>query len=342
MIGWTAGVAAGALFELGRWDECARVLREALSLRLRGLDGGVVRMQACWLAAGRGEERQAREHLARAEEHVPAYASFPGLGLNCARAAMEVLTGHPDAALDLMDTWDWHQNGANTWFLAYLARAAADVAEAGRTRRDADAERRARAVLDALDREREVNPERSAPDHEVPVSAVLGYKAERARALGLRPLSPLWREAMEASRSRGVAFDEAYTSWRLAQALLVEGGSRQEAAAALRSAHRLTVGMGAEPLRRDVERLALLAHVDLREAAAVEPGTRSVLDTLTAREREVLGHLAVGRTNREIAEALVLSEKTVSVHVSNILRKTGTTSRVGAAELVTRLGAGAD
>ena len=52
---------------------------------------------------------------------------------------------------------------------------------------------------------------------------------------------------------------------------------------------------------------------------------------LTTREREILGHLVAGRTNTEIAATLVISPKTVSVHVSNILRKTGSRSRAEAA-----------
>ena len=60
---------------------------------------------------------------------------------------------------------------------------------------------------------------------------------------------------------------------------------------------------------------------------------------LTEREREILGHLVAGRTYAEIAKALVISEKTVSVHVSNLLRKTGTSSRVEAAAWARRSGA---
>ena len=41
----------------------------------------------------------------------------------------------------------------------------------------------------------------------------------------------------------------------------------------------------------------------------------------------MLSHLVAGRTYSEIADALFISEKTVSVHVSNLLRKTGTSSR---------------
>jgi DNA-binding NarL/FixJ family response regulator len=63
---------------------------------------------------------------------------------------------------------------------------------------------------------------------------------------------------------------------------------------------------------------------------------RPVLAGLTDREREVLAFLVAGRSNGEIAKELFISDKTVSVHVSNILRKTGTTSRVAAAALAER------
>jgi DNA-binding NarL/FixJ family response regulator len=59
---------------------------------------------------------------------------------------------------------------------------------------------------------------------------------------------------------------------------------------------------------------------------------------LTAREAEVLALVAAGRTNRQIADALYVSEKTASVHVSNILRKLGVASRVDAAAVAQRLG----
>ncbi len=55
--------------------------------------------------------------------------------------------------------------------------------------------------------------------------------------------------------------------------------------------------------------------------------------TLTDRENEVLELLVQARTNRQIAKALYISEKTVSVHVSNILAKLGVRSRAEAAAL---------
>jgi two-component system nitrate/nitrite response regulator NarL len=62
---------------------------------------------------------------------------------------------------------------------------------------------------------------------------------------------------------------------------------------------------------------------------------------LTAREREVLGCLAEGMANKQIAAALGISVRTVTVHVSNLLRKTGAASRTEAALLAVRTKAGA-
>jgi DNA-binding NarL/FixJ family response regulator len=59
---------------------------------------------------------------------------------------------------------------------------------------------------------------------------------------------------------------------------------------------------------------------------------------LTEREREVLGLIADGRSNREIARALVLSEKTVKTHVSNILMKLDLSDRTQAALWAVRNG----
>jgi DNA-binding CsgD family transcriptional regulator/tetratricopeptide (TPR) repeat protein len=59
---------------------------------------------------------------------------------------------------------------------------------------------------------------------------------------------------------------------------------------------------------------------------------------LSSREREVLGLIVEGRTNREIGERLFISQKTVGVHVGNILAKLGVSGRVEAATAALRLG----
>jgi DNA-binding NarL/FixJ family response regulator len=60
------------------------------------------------------------------------------------------------------------------------------------------------------------------------------------------------------------------------------------------------------------------------------------LDALTAREREVLAELAKGRSNREIARALNVAEKTVKAHVSSVLAKLGVQDRTQAALFAVR------
>lgn len=61
-------------------------------------------------------------------------------------------------------------------------------------------------------------------------------------------------------------------------------------------------------------------------------------DTLTERETHVLRLLALGQSNREIAQALSISEKTVKTHVSNVLAKLNVTSRTQAALYAVRIG----
>ena len=61
-------------------------------------------------------------------------------------------------------------------------------------------------------------------------------------------------------------------------------------------------------------------------------------DGLTQREVEVIRLVAAGRTDREIAEELVIGFRTASTHVANILNKTGSANRAEAASYATRHG----
>lgn len=73
-------------------------------------------------------------------------------------------------------------------------------------------------------------------------------------------------------------------------------------------------------------------------AAVADDGSR-LRDPLTRREREVLGLIAEGRSNREIARSLRVSEKTVKAHVSSVLSKLGVQDRTQAAVYAVRHGA---
>jgi DNA-binding CsgD family transcriptional regulator len=94
-------------------------------------------------------------------------------------------------------------------------------------------------------------------------------------------------------------------------------GDTDSAARELDTADAIFAALGARPDRAEV--------AALRGLRDVRPGG------LTAREVEVLICLAAGRTNREIAAALVISEKTVGRHLTHIFTKLRVTSRTAAA-----------
>ncbi|MGR6923567.1 helix-turn-helix transcriptional regulator [[Actinomadura] parvosata] len=141
----------------------------------------------------------------------------------------------------------------------------------------------------------------------------------------------LWRRAVEAF-DIGFVYETARARWRLAEALLAAGD--REAAQAEWELARETAGkLRAAPLENallDFGRRARFAS----GGGAGSPGDGG----LTAREVEVLRLVAEGLTNREIAERLFIAQKTVSVHVSNILGKLDVSTRTQAAASARRLG----
>ncbi|WP_328855442.1 response regulator transcription factor [Microbispora hainanensis] len=85
----------------------------------------------------------------------------------------------------------------------------------------------------------------------------------------------------------------------------------------------------------------VLLASEAAEAMLAGPADREQADAgsaLTDREREVLRLLAAGRSNREIARELVVAEKTVKTHVSNVLMKLGVQDRTQAALYAVRHG----
>ena len=105
----------------------------------------------------------------------------------------------------------------------------------------------------------------------------------------------------------------------------------------MRRAHELAMDLQAAPILAEVEALARSTRVSLAAIAESPPAETAGLPGLTPREREILAHIVAGRTYGEIARELVLSEKTVSAHVSHLLHKTGTTNRVELAQLARRV-----
>src|SRR5262249_4227501 len=115
-------------------------------------------------------------------------------------------------------------------------------------------------------------------------------------------------------------FDVAQTHLRLGVATATIG-QRQRAVEHLTDAHRMARKLGARRLTaRATHDLTALGEPTeprsgRRAAAVAEPGG------LSRREREVLQHVARGRTDREIAGLLILSPRTVEMHVGNCLAK---------------------
>jgi DNA-binding CsgD family transcriptional regulator/tetratricopeptide (TPR) repeat protein len=141
-----------------------------------------------------------------------------------------------------------------------------------------------------------------------------------------------WREA-HAAFGYGEVYGEAYTGWRLAQALLHTGGpcARDEAIELLDGVRRTAVELRAAPLRDAADATASLHRLP-------STGRGTGVSVLTPREEQVLRLLAEGLTNREIGTCLHISEKTASVHVSNLLGKLGAGGRTEAVSVAYRRG----
>jgi DNA-binding CsgD family transcriptional regulator/tetratricopeptide (TPR) repeat protein len=254
--------------------------------------------------------------------------------------------------------------------------AAAAAAEDARARRDmpalADASELAHAVLPAA--EQQVAASTLAPTLGTRIEADLHLataRAHHARVLG-RSSPAEWRGIAEAWRQRSIPYLAAKAYWWEALAALNAGRPRSEAAEPVREALSIAQRLPALPLQRALSdlvargRLPIPNHLgrqvgeaDAAEAAGPgQPGAsewttvgraiaqrlggaddqRAAPFGLTPREFEVLTILSEGRTDREIAERLFISERTVQVHTRRVLAKLGVSSRTQAASLAIRQG----
>jgi DNA-binding CsgD family transcriptional regulator len=143
--------------------------------------------------------------------------------------------------------------------------------------------------------------------------------------------------AAELHRELDMPYERAQVSLRAGVACAA-AWRRDQALELLGDAYRIARRMGARPLAAEAAREVAL----LGESVSRRLGVRASADAsgagLSRREVEVLRLLAAARTNREIAEELVLSRRTVDMHVRNILRKLDCRSRVEAASRAGELG----
>ena len=299
-----------------------------------------VRLAAARLAVLRGSLDEARQHWARLGELV--HGRFDGLGDQSIRAELLAASGdHWGAYAVCRDALD---RGADhvtlgEWLLPIAARALADLAEDLRASgRDLAPVEDARRLLEEDHPPTVDEPARSfaipldgSPSHPRYLAQLAGfeawYAAELGRASAVDDAPRRWRRAAGALDDAGLPWEAAYAWMRLGEAhLRSERPDRRAAAGALREAVARAEPLDAAPVLERAVTLAREARIDLRSVPR-SSAAGGVLPGLTARESEILDHVRAGRTYGEIARALVLSEKTVSSHVSNMLRKTGAANR---------------
>jgi DNA-binding CsgD family transcriptional regulator len=167
--------------------------------------------------------------------------------------------------------------------------------------------------------------------------------AETARAEG-RSDPAIWEQVAKLWDERDQPYPAAYARLRRAEALLARRARSAAATEELVLAERTARSLGAAPFLAEITDLARRARVQLdppdtddEHIPLPRRGAASALDTLTARELEVLTEVAAGLTNRQIAGRLFISEKTVGVHVTRIFAKIGVHSRVQASALLHRV-----
>jgi DNA-binding CsgD family transcriptional regulator len=160
---------------------------------------------------------------------------------------------------------------------------------------------------------------------------LLQGEAETARHDG-RHDHERWAKVAATWESMSQPYPRAYALWREAEALVADRAKRK-AGVVVAEATAVAEDLKAAPLQRELQALAGRATLTVEAPTRVKPAPTSTAQRLglTAREQEVLPLVASGRTNRQIARALFISEKTVSVHVSNIMMKLGASNRGEAA-----------
>lgn len=334
------GCVVEALMDLGEWDEAGQLLEGDLGHEVRGLAGAYAVMHGIRLAVARGDGdtvRTVTEQVLAVCERVP-QQPVPLLVTQWARAHDLLWSGRPGDALDLVtDTLARVPPHAivaapEAALVSTGMWAAADLAEQARLAGDPSALTPITVVADGLGTRLA-----GSPDPRVRAQA-LTVVAERSRLDTVRDAAA-WQAVADAWDELEDPYQGACARWRLGQ-VLVATRSGRAAREALSRAWEVAADLGARPLRGAVEDTARRAGLSLG-AAELEPdpaGKAARRLGLTAREREILGLLARGRTNRQIADLLFISHRTVGVHVSRILRKLGAANRTDASHVARRNG----
>ncbi|WP_434620503.1 helix-turn-helix transcriptional regulator [Arthrobacter sp. A5] len=333
---------AGCYLVIGRWRECLQALRVAL-----GSDPGTMgdvgaRLTAARLAAWQGRQPEAEAHLARAEELYAQNSRFLNLDFDAIRAEVYLAAGDPVAAYESAMAGATSTGLSVTmceWLLPLAARSVADQVQLAK-----DAGNPTSVLMARVDDLVEQFPAALRDSggctelYDLQMAAFnLLYAAEVGRARQSADNGSVWVHTADACRTASLRWEEAYACWRAAESLLLHGhGQRGPATAVLRRGLSLAGELQAGPIQAQLSELAARARIPPARLSAGAPQATNNLPGLTPREREILEYVIAGRTYGEIARALVISEKTVSSHISNLLRKTGASNRLDLSRLATQ------
>jgi DNA-binding CsgD family transcriptional regulator len=339
-------MAARWNFVLGRWDHVRVLVRELLTIARSQNAAATSRCVASLLSAHQGNRAAALMHLRRAEE-LMLNPSPVGDALAETQIQVSIALGEPQDALDrisdhMAEVVQANPQTADEW-LQYASQAAAQLAEPPA---DVQARRAALRRLELIEATRGSKPtwfQAAGPLDVVHPALGAMHAAQRAKCAGnAAAQEQLWDAACESTLKADMRYDHARALFGLADDLLTHRHDRSRASTALAEARRITTDLGATPLTRDIDILASQTHLQIRLPETSTPklpaSAGGLLGTpaLTSREREVLNALLSGATYAQIGRQLFISEKTVSTHVSNLLKKTGTTSRIELAALASR------
>ena len=337
-------------FGPGRLDEAERLTATGIETRIEGIDTAILASVVSEISLLRSQLDVAEAELERAIRAAGQTTDWMIRAMLADRAALlAVLSGDPDRAAALVDEVIASVNDGEYVFYtarmyALAVRAHADRAERARALGDTataeQAERSGSAIVGRVERLLSPDRWRGSPPPETVARA--GLAAAELERLEGRSDPTTWSAVGDRWADLGFKLELAYARCRQAEATLASAGARTNASVPLQEAARLSAESGASLLGSEIEGLARRARIELGDHDGSLPveTPAAALDRfgLTTRELDVLALVAEGRTNREIGEALFISAKTASTHVSHILSKLDVRSRLEAATAAHRLG----